>query len=74
MRMRGYFQALHYYDPNTDAEAVRISGFDGRGGEFFMRMPLADAGHARRKQRKDAEQAITMAIDAGLQPGEVVTD
>lgn len=74
MRMPGYFQQLRFYDPGIDGEAIRISGFDGKGGEFFMTLELAAAGAARRKQRRDVEDAISEAIDAGLEPGEVRID
>ncbi len=66
------FQELRFYDPFIDAEGIRISGFDGRGGEYFMRLPLAKSGRARREQRNDALAAIEEAIKAGLEPGEVI--
>jgi hypothetical protein len=66
---------LRYYDPEIDAEAVRISGFDGRGGEFWRSVPLCAAGKSRLEQRNavldEIENAIALA-DRGLrQPGEV---
>jgi hypothetical protein len=62
-----------FYDPFIDDEGVRISGFSSVGGEFWMRGPRAPAGRQRRLQRERALEAIRMAIEAGLEPGEVVT-
>jgi hypothetical protein len=68
------FQQIRYYDPGVDAEAARISGFDRHGGEFWMRCTLAPSGRARRQQFQDAQAAIAEAIEAGLDPGEVVIE
>jgi hypothetical protein len=67
-------QQIHFWDPGLDADAVRISGFDGRGGEFWMKLPVAQAGRARRAQMAQALAAIEEAIEAGLEPGEVVIE
>lgn len=73
MSIAGY-QQIRFYDPAVDAEGVRISGFDGKGGEFWMRLALAPAGRARRAQREQALAAIAEAIEIGLEPGEVIVD
>ena len=67
-------QQIRFYDPYTDSEGVRISGFDGKGGEFFQRLALAPSGKARRLQREKALEAIEEAIEAGLEPGEVIVE
>ena len=72
------YQTLRFYDPQLDAEAIRISGFSGRG-EFWRKEPLAPAGRKRREQLAEALELIEEAIDAKrpdgrwmFQPGEVV--
>jgi hypothetical protein len=67
-------QQVRFYDPHMDAEAVRISGFDDRGDEFWMKRRLAPEGALRRIQREEALSAIAEAIEAGLEPGEVIVD
>lgn len=66
-------QTLRFYDPRIDAEAIRISGFSGRG-EFWIKQPLAPAGAKRRAQLEESLDLIEQAIEAGLEPGEVVAD
>ncbi len=66
-------QQIRFWDPFTDAEAVRISGFSGRG-EYWVKRPAAPAGRARRAQMDAALTLIAEAIEAGLEPGEVVAD
>jgi hypothetical protein len=65
---------VRFYDPLSDSEAIRISGFSDRGGEFWIREALAPAGKSRRLQREKAMDAIAEAIAAGLEPGQVVID
>lgn len=66
-------QTLRFYDPRIDADAIRISGFSGRG-EFWIKEALAPAGAKRREQKERALDLIEQAIEAGLEPGEVVAD
>lgn len=66
------FQTLRYWDVALDGEAVRISGFDGRGGEYWTKRALPTSARARRAQREEAEALIEEAIEAGLEPGEVL--
>ncbi len=65
---------MRFYDPHIDAEAIRFSGISDRGGEFFIREPLAPAGKPRRLQREKALEAITQAIDQGCEPGQVIVE
>lgn len=58
------------YSPIIDAEQVRLSMYDDRGGEFFALVPAA--GAKKWRERKDAAlDAIMDAMDAGALPGEV---
>lgn len=66
------WQAVRFYDASIDGEAVRISGFSDRGGEFWVRQPLCPTGQSRRLQREKAVAAIEAAIRSGGEPGEVV--
>jgi hypothetical protein len=69
------WQQLRYWSPHTDRDMVRYSGFDGKGGEFWIeREWQAASGSAKRRQREQALEAINEAIDAGLEPGRVITD
>ena len=65
---------VRFYDPFIDAEGVRFSGFSDRPGEWWMRLPRAPAGKARRLQRERALDRIRDAIEAGMEPGEVVDE
>jgi hypothetical protein len=65
-------QTIRFYDPSIDGEAVRISGFDGRGGEFWCKRALPVSAKARRAQKEEALELIEQAIEAGLEPGEVI--
>lgn len=64
-------QTVRFYDPFTDAQSVRISGFSGRG-EFWCNRPLPAAGRDRRVVLAAAIELIEQAIEQGLEPGEVV--
>jgi len=60
----------HFWSPVLGEDAVRVSMFDDRGGEFFM--VVADRGAREYRQaRLDAAEAIDQAIREGLEPGEV---
>ena len=63
-----------YYDARLDGEAVRLSGFDHRGGEYWISELIAPAGKSRRLQQERALSAISEAIDAGLEPGQVIVE
>jgi hypothetical protein len=63
------YQTLRFYDPQLDAEAIRISGFSGRG-EFWMKQPFAPAGRKRREQLAEALELIEEAIDAKRPDGQ----
>lgn len=69
-----HHQKLRYYDLAADEEALRISGFDGKGGEFWIRMTLPVSGAERRRKEAEALAAIAQAIAAGLEPGQVIVD
>ncbi len=71
-RMRA-FQQVQFYDPSTDAQSVRISGFSGRG-EFWCKRIIPTSGAKRRAMLRDALDLIEQAIERDLLPGEVVTD
>ena len=65
--------ATRYYDPFIDSEAVRVSvTVEGRG-EYWVGMPLAVKAKQRRREREEAEEAISDAIARGDEPGEVMT-
>jgi hypothetical protein len=69
-RLQSY-QQLRFYDPFEDAESVRISGFSGRG-EFWCKRIVPPSGAARRAMVAAALALIETAIEAGLEPGEVL--
>ena len=66
------YNEVRFYDPHIDGEAVRFSGFADAPGEWWMKLPRAPAGKPRRLQRERALDLIRDAIEAGLEPGEVV--
>jgi hypothetical protein len=68
------FSQVRFWDIATNEMAVRFSGFDDRGSEFWMKEPMTRAGESRRKQRERVMALIQEAIEAGLEPGEVVVD
>jgi hypothetical protein len=70
--MRAY-QQVQFYDPATDAQSVRISGFSGRG-EFWCKRIIPKSGAQRREMLRAALDLIEQAIEQDLQPGEVVAD
>jgi hypothetical protein len=72
LTMRGVAE-YRYWSPVLGCEAARISGFDDRGGEFFMIIPVDEAGKKYRHARQSAAEAIGQAISLGLHPGEVRT-
>lgn len=64
------YQEFAYYSVLHDADMVRLSTHDGKGGEFFATYPALGG----RKQRDAKEQAlltIETAKRMGLEPGEV---
>lgn len=71
--MTGY-QTLTFYDLHEDCDCIRISGFDGRGGEFWMKRQREITGRGKRAQLDNCLAAIRHAIELGLEPGEVVVD
>jgi hypothetical protein len=68
------WQEVRFYDAYIDGDAVRVSGFSDRGGEFWSRLPLAPGGRSRVKQRHKTLAAIEEAIIAGHEPGEVAVE
>lgn len=59
-----------FWSPVLGEDAVRVSMFDDRGGEFFMVVP--DRGSREyRLARFEAAEALDQAINEGLEPGEV---
>lgn len=64
------YSEFRHYSPLIDAEAVRISCWDSRGGEFWMLIPAAD-GRRYRERRNEALDAIAIAIADKLEPGQV---
>jgi hypothetical protein len=62
---------FRYWSPVLGCDAVRMSCFDGLGGEFFIIIPADDEGRAFREARQFAAEAIHEAMSLGLQPGEV---
>ena len=66
------YQQLHYYDPFTDTESLRISMASSRGEEYWCSIPLTPEGRPRRESREAALDALMAAIDDPLHPpGEV---
>jgi len=69
------WQKIEFYDPALDAQAARISGFDGRGGEYWRKVPLCPTGKSRRAQINavldEIEDAIALADRGQREPGEV---
>lgn len=53
------------------AQAVRFSMFDATGAEYYM-IKAVPAGKGYRKMREDVAELLSMAIEQGLDPGEVV--
>lgn len=68
--MDGGVNEYHFWSPVLGQNAVRISGFDEYGGEFFV-IITEDNGARYRQRKRMAAEAIEMAISMGLQPGEV---
>lgn len=50
---------------------IRLSMVDDRNGEFFMFIPAED-GRRYRERRDEALETIQTAINAKLDPGEVL--
>jgi hypothetical protein len=67
-----HVNVVRFYDPIIDADAARFSGFSDRGAEYWVREALAPAGKSRRLQRERVWEGIKAAIEAGLEPGEVI--
>lgn len=65
------YQQVQFYDPFEDAQCVRISGFSGRG-EFWCKRIVPPSGKARRDMLAAALELIQAAIEADLEPGEVI--
>lgn len=65
------YSEFRYWSPVHDREMVRVSMVDDRNGEFFTFIPAYD-GKAYRERREKALETIQSAIDAGLDPGEVL--
>ena len=66
-----HFRQYHHYSPLLGGMAVRVSACDARGGEFFMILPR-EPRKTWRLRRTEALELIGAAIDARLDPGEVV--
>ena len=69
--MTGAFSEFRFYSPILDAEAIRISMVNARNAEFFM-IIKADDGRRYREKRDEALSMIEEAIEAGLEPGQVL--
>lgn len=66
------YQEIRAYSPLHDCDVVRVSMADERCSEFFMQVQDRDRRRGWRVKRNAALAAIGEAIDAGLQPGEVI--
>lgn len=64
------FHEARAYSPIHDAEMVRLSLYDTRGGEFFALVP-SNRGTKWRERRNAILDAIDDAIMRGDPPGEV---
>lgn len=64
------YSEFRFFSPIMDCEAIRLSMPGPHGGEFF-RVVRAEDGRRYRERRDEALSLIQMAIDAGLEPGEV---
>lgn len=69
--MPGAYSEFRFWSPVLDAEAVRISMQGGQGTEYFM-IIKADDGRRYREKRDEALSMIEEAIEAGLEPGQVL--
>lgn len=61
-----------YYSIADGRIMVRLSVADERGGEFFVKMPRDEPARRYRERRDEALAMIEEAIEAGLDPGEVI--
>jgi hypothetical protein len=68
------FQTIRFYNFATDSDAARISMFDDNGHEYFYVMDVPKSAKTWRAERARAVDAIGMAIDQGLTPGQVMID
>lgn len=65
------YSEYRFWSPILDAEAVRLSLFDCRGGEFWMILSALD-GKSYRQRRTEALEYMAEAVHLGLAPGEVL--
>ena len=65
------FSEFRFFSLVHDREMVRISTVNDRNVEFFMFIPAQD-GRKYRERRDEALETLQGAINAGLDPGEVL--
>ena len=65
------FSEFRFWSVIHDQEMIRLSMVDARNGEFFLFLP-ADDGRKYRARRDEALETLQGAINAGLDPGEVL--
>lgn len=63
------YSEFRFYDFTLDAEVSRISAWNARGQEYFVRVPLEGAGFPAR--REEALQMLALAIEDGRPAGEM---
>lgn len=59
-----------YWSTSHGAEVVRLSAADELGQEFYTFLP-STMGTTGRALRRKAADALSQAIDLGLEPGEI---
>lgn len=72
LKMR-HWDTVRFYDPITDADAMRYNGYSGRG-VYWVSEALTGPGKSRRAQRERVLSRISRAIERGDAPGEVTVD
>jgi hypothetical protein len=66
----GYRQ-YRAYSIRDDADMVRLSMWDARGGEYHMTIAWGNGGRVFREARAAALEALAEAMRLGMEPGEI---
>lgn len=65
------YSEFRFFSPVMDCDAIRISMQGKQPGTEFFRIIRVEDGRRYRERRDEALHLIQLAIDAGLEPGEV---
>lgn len=65
-----YLTEFRYWSPVAGLDVVRLSAFNQHGHEYWMAIEDS-GGQGFRTARQDAAEALSIAIEQGLSPGEV---